>query len=146
MGASNRWLLWLRWVVVMAIAGVAIPLFMGATREVVWLQLPLLVLFAAVVFLYQPIRQRVEGSYAGTPIAFTLSMDILGRLFMRIGDSPQQTKLGRYIGVPLWLEPTMDIGGRQERLLIYFRFPNGFLVSPAAGSPALTVTRNQFRI
>jgi hypothetical protein len=130
----------------MAIVGVAIPLFMGATREVDWLQWPAIALLGAVVWLYQPIRQRVEGSCAGAPIAFTLSMDILGRLFIRIGDSPQQTRLGRYIGVPLWLESAADIGGRQVRLLIYFRFPNGFLVNSAAESPALTVTRNQFCI
>ena len=144
MTPSNRWLLWLRWVIVMMIAGVAIPLFMGATRDIAWVQFFAVGLLAVVVLTYQPIRQHVEGSCAGAPVSLTFSMDMLGRLFMHAGGSSQRIMLGRYYGVPLWLEWAIDSAERSERLLIYFRFPNGFLVSHAADSSPLTVTRNEF--
>lgn len=146
MGPSNRWVLWLRWVTVMVVAGVVIPLVIGATREILWLQLLVMGLLAAILVTYQPIRQYVEGSCGGTSVAFTLSMDMLGRLFLHVGGSPERIRLGAYRGVPLWLKPAIEVAGRSEQLLIYFRFPSGFLVSQAAGNPTLTVTRNEFRL
>lgn len=98
-----------------------------------------------VVALYKPFKQRVEILTNGSTLVLILAMSMLGRITMRINSSghSKTVKLGSYWGVPVWFEHTVELAEHQQRLLIYFRFPNGFMVSHGLNEPPLNIARNE---
>lgn len=145
MEPAKRWLLWIRWLVVMTVVVAFIPLIAGGLSNSIWMKTAAAGAMLTVVALYKPFKQRVEIMTNDSTLVLILAMSMLGRITMQINSSGRSktVKLGSYWGVPVWFEHTVELAEHQQRLLIYFRFPNGFMVSHGLNEPPLNIARNE---
>lgn len=127
------------------VAVFAIPLLVGKFGRSSWQMWIGIAVMAALVLTYKPLKQQVEFVTEGAPVSLTLWMNLFCQLIVRM-ETPsgvKSTKLGRYIGIPVWFEHTIEVADHPRRLLVYFRFPNGFMVSHGLNDKVLTITRNE---
>lgn len=147
MGPSKRWLLWVRWLTLMVLA-LSFSALLVSPLKPHWNAALIPVAIAALFLGYKPLKQRFEFSENGVPVTLILSMSSFCKLTLQIKTPGKFStiKLGRYIGIPMWFEETIEVAGIQRRLLIYYRFPQGFLVSHRLNEPHITFTRNEICI
>ena len=145
MEPAKRWLLWIRWLAAMTVVVVFIPMLAGGMSSSIWMKTAAAVAMLTVVVLYKPFKQKVEIVTNSSTLVLILAMSMSGRITMQIRSAghSKTVKLGSYFGVPVWFEHTVEISGHQQRLLVYFRFPNGFMVSHGLNEPPLNIARNE---
>lgn len=140
---SRGWLLWVRWLVALAVPFTLILLFKMLGWPM-WMAIAFLVILAAV---YVPLKQRAELQVGAHRITLELSMNLLGRLLLRVNENAgsQQVVLSRAwnSGQAMWLEPTVAVEGQPLKLLLYFRWPRGFMVS-SGNEESFSIVRNHF--
>jgi len=154
MEPAKKWLLWTRWLLLMGLMVLVFPVlirfflqmdngedaWMGWTGTGMVSALTLYLLISL-----KPIKQRVALVCDDKTVDLILSMNFFRQIEMRSFDGRTSgvKTLGHYHGLPIWFETTIDIGGKPQSLLLYFRFPNGFLVTPRRSTSAITITRNE---
>ncbi len=154
MEPDKKWLLWTRWLLLMSLLVLVMPVMVrtflefaeGDTLWMAWIGIFLVVGLALYLLLsHKPIKQRVVLASSGGKIELMLSMNFFRQIEMRAfdGKALRIQKLGNYHGLPIWFEPSFDIAGEPQTLLLYFRFPDGFLVTPRKSAKALAVISNE---
>ena len=155
MEPAKHWLIWLKFIVILAIL-LGLAALAGVLRESKSEWAAAIVITAAIFLLIvsRPVKQRIDITCEGESISLMLTINMLGRVDMHTRTHTdaklKRVKLGScspFKVLPLsasaWFEHTLDILGRPQRLLVYFRFPNGFTVGLPGNAP-YKFTRNEF--
>ena len=155
MEPAKHWLVWAKLFVILAML-LGLAALAGVLRESKseWAAVIVVALAIFLLIVSRPVKQRIEITCEGESISLMLSINMVGRVdvYMRTPTDakPKHVKLGfclPFKAFPLsataWFEHTMDILGRPQRLLVYFRFPNGFTLGLPGNAP-YKFTRNEF--
>lgn len=102
-------------------------------------------LMFAILIKYKPLKQCLELQLNQHVVAFTLHLDILGRVWATSchDQAAEKSKIGKFYGFPVWLSHTIKIGSEEYKLLIWVKpYPQGFLVGHGSEPYQFKVNRN----
>ncbi len=143
MGPSNCWLLWVRWVGTL----LAIVAVLGLTVGGAWWLASAGVVSSVLLALdYKPLKQRVTFTDRGIHLSATLYITIFGRAHMivRQGSASEHVLLGKCQNTTNWFQCAVHVGNGPRNLLIYFRYPIGFVLSQTENDVPLHIEHSAF--
>lgn len=143
---SRKWILWVKWIITVLLIVSVLTLTIKFTHSAFFYWIGILFIAAAVLN-YKLMKQRFHIKIDGTPLRVEIYLSLRGRIWITWGNDKTLGKacIGKYYGVPLWLDHKITLEEKKFDLRIYVqRYPEGFHIGNYGRGFDMVITQNKF--